>query len=82
VQPDARRRRRRAGSLPGATLSSKDCGLDALSLLAAIRDRLIALRPTVIESRSELSRRDAVVSALDAIAEVDAIIERNVTGAA
>lgn len=58
------------------SITSSDCGLDALSLLATVRDRLVALRPTLTESRVEQRRREAVSDALDAIASVDAAIER------
>jgi hypothetical protein len=60
---------------------SPDIGLDALSLLVTIRDRLVGLRPTLSESRTEERKRLAVASALDAIADVDATIDRTLHGA-
>jgi hypothetical protein len=65
---------------PATGIRSSDSGPDALSLLATIRDRLVALRPTLAESRVEQRRREAVSDALDAIASVDAAIERALPG--
>jgi hypothetical protein len=62
--------------------SSVDFGLDALSLLVTIRDRLVGLRPALSDSRSEEQSRFAVASALDAMADVDLAIERTLSGAA
>jgi hypothetical protein len=55
--------------------SSTD-GLDALSLLGTIRDRLVGLRPAIADSRTDARERDAVARALDAIADVDAVLDR------
>jgi hypothetical protein len=60
---------------------SPDMGLDARSLLVTVRDRLVGLRPTLSESRSEERKRLAVASALDAIADVDLVIDRTLHGA-
>jgi hypothetical protein len=57
-------------------------GLDAMSLLAAIRDRLVGLRPTLSDVCNADQSRRAVASALDAIADVDAAIDRTLGGAA
>jgi hypothetical protein len=55
---------------------SPELGLDAVSLLATIRDRLLSLSPMLAESRGEERNRIAVANALEAIADVDAVIDR------
>jgi hypothetical protein len=69
-----------AEAKPATPSTTTDGGPDALSLLATVRDRLVALRPTLAESRVEQRRREAVSDALDAIASVDAAIERALPG--
>jgi hypothetical protein len=69
-------------AMPEPVVSSRDGGLEALSVLATVRDRLVALRPTLAEIGTEVRRRDAVEGALDAIANVDGVIDRALDGRA
>jgi hypothetical protein len=49
---------------------------DSMSVLTTIRDRLVSLQPPLSESRTEERRREAVASAMSAVAEIDEAIQR------